>query len=66
MNGSIGPSTAFKVGLPQGYVLLPILFAIYIYDLLAESEKDTFVSANADDLLIARSYSNKDMIMASL
>ena len=38
------------------------IFTIYIYDLLAEFEEDTFVSAFAD-LLIAR---NKDMIVASL
>ena len=55
MNGSIGPSRTFKDVLPQGSVLSPILFTIYIDDLLVEFGKDTFVSAHADDLLIAHS-----------
>ena len=50
VNGSMGQSTTFKEGLPQGFVL-PHLFTVYINDLLAEFE-DTFVSAYADDLLI--------------
>ena len=41
----------------------PLLFAIYINDLLVEFEDNTLVSAYADDLVIAR---NKDMIITSL
>ena len=44
----------------------PFLFTIYINNLLAEFEKDMFVSAYADDLLIARSARNKNMIVAPL
>ena len=66
LNGSIGPSRTFMDGLPQGSVIFPIIFAIYIYSLVAEFEKDTFVSTYADDLLIARSAGNKNMIVLSL
>ena len=66
MNGSMGPSRNLKEGLPQVSVLSPLFFTIYMSDLLAEFERDTFVSAYADDLLIARSAYNKDMILASL
>ena len=66
MNGSIGPSRTFKRGLPLCSVLSPLFFTIYVYNLLALFKKDTFVSAYADDLLIARSARNKDMIVASL
>ena len=66
MNSSTGPSRTFKDGLTQGSVLSPLLFTIYINDLLAEIEKDTFVSAYTDDLLTVRSARNKDMVVASL
>ena len=66
VNGSIGPSIIFKKSLPQGSTLFTLLFTMYIDDLLAKFNKDTFVSANADDLLIVCSARNKDMIMACL
>ena len=66
MNGSIDPSRTNKEGLSQGSVISPLIFTIYIDDLLAEFVKDTFVSAYADDLLLARSARNKDKIVASL
>ena len=44
----------------------PLPFTIYIDDLLVEFEKYTFVGAYADDLLIARSAQNKDLIVVSL
>ena len=59
VNCLIGPSRTFKEELPQG----SIFFSIYINDLLAEFEKDTFVSAYSDDMLIARSAHNKDIIV---
>ena len=66
VNGSIFLSRTFKEGLPKGFIILPLLFTIYIDVLLTEFEKDTFVSVYTDDLLIARSARNKDMIVASL
>ena len=44
----------------------PLLFAIYINDLLAEFEVDAFVSVYVDDLLIACSANYEAMIVASL
>ena len=64
--GFIGHTRTFKEGLPHGTILSPLLLTIYIDDLLAECEEDSFVSVYVDDLLIARSAHNKDMIVASL
>ena len=61
VNGSINSSRTFTEDLSQG----SIHFTICINDLLAEIE-DTFVSAYADDMLIARSTRNKNMIVVSL
>ena len=61
MNISIGPSRTFNEGLSQGSVL----FSIYIEELF-DFEDDAFVSAYADDLTIARSTCNKDIIITSL
>ena len=66
VNGSIGPSRTYKESLLQGFVLYPLIFTIYIDDLLAEFEKDASVSAYAGDLLVVRSARNKDIIVASL
>ena len=60
VNGSIGLSGIFKDGLPQVSFLPPILFTIKIDYLMVEFE-NTFVSAYADYLLMARSARNKDM-----
>ena len=66
VNLSIGLSRTFKGRSAPGLHPLRLLFTIYINDLQAEFEKDTFVTAYADDLLMARSSLNKDVIVASL
>ena len=60
------PTRTFTEGPSQGSVLFPLPFRINNNDLLAEIEKDTFMSAYAVDLMIARCARNKDMIVASL
>ena len=66
MNGSICPSKTIKEGQPQGSVISLLFFTININDLLAEFEKDTFVSDSTDDLWIVCRARNKEMIVASL
>ena len=53
LNGVTGRCRTFKEGLPQGSVLLPLLFVLYINDLLGNISESTMVSAYADDLALA-------------
>ena len=53
LNGETGRCRAFKDGLLQGSVLSPLLFVLYINDLLGNFSESTMVSAYADDLALA-------------
>ena len=52
-NGVTWRCRTFKEGLPQGSVLSPLLFVLYINDLLGNFSESTTVSAYADDLALA-------------
>ena len=53
LKGVTGRCRTFKEGLPQGSVLSPLLFVLYINDLLGNFSESTMVSAYADDLALA-------------
>jgi hypothetical protein len=60
VDGEESRQRVFKEGLPQGAVLSPLLFSVFIDDLLEVFEEDTLVSAFADDLAIAVSRRKKE------
>ena len=53
LNWVTGRCRTFKEGLPQGSVLSPLLFVLYVNDLLWNFSESTMVSAYADDLALA-------------
>ena len=53
LNGVTGRCRTFKEGLPQGSVLSPLRFVLYINDLLWNVSESTMVTAYADDLALA-------------
>ena len=53
LNGVTERCCTFKDGLPQGSVLSPLLFVLYVNDLLGNFSESTMVIACADDLALA-------------
>ena len=62
LNGVTGRCRTFKEGLPQGSVLSPLLFVLYINDLLGNFCHSTMVSAYADDLALACRGRKKEVV----
>ena len=64
LNGVTGRCRTFKEGLPQCLVLSPLLFVLYINDLLGNFSESTMVSAYADDLaLTCRGRKKEDVAL---
>ena len=64
LNGVTGRCSTFKEGLPQGSVHSPLLFMLYISDVLGNFSESTMVSAYADDLaLVFRGRKKADVAL---
>ena len=66
MNGKIGRCHTYKESLPSSSVLPPLLFIIFINDLLSSFEQSKLVTAYADELALACSGRNKDGVEGRL
>ena len=54
INNTLSEKASVTSGIPQGSVLGPLLFVLYINDLPGEVDKDTFLYLFADDTKVFR------------
>jgi ribonuclease HI len=66
IQGTLSKARVFRAGLPQGSVLSPLLFLIYINDALNSFKADSLVCAFADDVAVSRSGTNKLLTQAEM
>ena len=59
---SLSRARTFKEGVPHCSVLPPLLFVLFVHDLLGGFEKGILVSAYADDLALAISDRDKNSV----
>ncbi len=59
INGERGDSAPLRQGLPQGAVLSPLLFLLYIDDLRSAVPETVKVALLADDVSLISSHHNK-------
>ena len=65
-NGYKSKTRVLTKGVPQGAVLSPLLFAIFINDIAAELDNDINVSLFADDAAIWTQHKNVDIATRKL
>ena len=63
LNGVTGICSTIKEGLPQGSVLSPLHFVLYISDLFGNFSESTMVTAYADHLALACSGRKKEDVV---
>ena len=65
-NGTQSKKTTFREGVPQGSVISPLLFSLFINDITDDINDNTKVSLFADDVAIYVTHRNKQHITTNM